>query len=98
MLILSSPHPPTLQALLRGSLRKAFGGLDLWLLGLGIVIASGWAQLTGSAAQQYAGPSIIISYLVSGVAALLSGACYAELCTEYPVSGGAFSYILVSTR
>jgi hypothetical protein len=55
MLILSSPHPPTLQALLRGSLRKAFGGLDLWLLGLGIVIASGWAQLTGSAAQQYAG-------------------------------------------
>jgi hypothetical protein len=43
-------------------------------------------------------PSIIISYLVSGVAALLSGACYAELCTEYPVSGGAFSYILVSTR
>lgn len=44
-----------LQALLRGSLRKAFGGLDLWLLGLGIVIASGWAQLTGTAAQEYAG-------------------------------------------
>jgi hypothetical protein len=43
------------QAVLRGSLRKAFGGLDLLLLGLGIVIGSGWAQLTGSAAQQYAG-------------------------------------------
>ncbi|KAI3435769.1 hypothetical protein D9Q98_001827 [Chlorella vulgaris] len=84
------------EAVLRGSLRKAFGGLDLLLLGLGIVIGSGWAQLTGSAAQQYAGPAIVISYLVAGLTALLSGTCYAELCTEYPVSGGAFSYVLVT--
>jgi hypothetical protein len=45
----------TMQALLRGSLRKAFGGIDLWLLGLGIVVGGGWAQLTGVVAQQYAG-------------------------------------------
>ena len=43
------------QALLRGSLRKAFGGFDLLFLGLGIVIGSGWAQLTGMAAQTFAG-------------------------------------------
>ena len=40
-------------------------------------------------------PAVIISYLVSGLAALLAAACYAELCVEYPVSGGAFSYIMV---
>ena len=44
-----------LQALLRGNLQKAFGGYDLLLLGLGIVIGSGWAQLTGYAAVAVAG-------------------------------------------
>ena len=46
---------PALQALVRGSMRKAIGGWDLLFLGLGIVIGSGWAQLTGMAAQHYAG-------------------------------------------
>ena len=52
---LRRPAHLSAQALLRGSLRKAFGGFDLLCLGLGIVIGSGWAQLTGNAAQQYAG-------------------------------------------
>jgi len=57
----TSRHPPrpsaaaSLQALLRGSLRKAFGGFDLLCLGLGIVISSGWGQLSGEAACHYAG-------------------------------------------
>lgn len=85
-----------MQALLRGSLRKAFGAIDLWLLGLGIVVGGGWAQLTGVVAQQYAGASVVLSYLFGGVAMLLAAACFAELCIEYPVSGGAFSYVMVS--
>jgi amino acid transporter len=40
-------------------------------------------------------PAIIISYLLSGFAALLAAICYAELASEFPVSGGAFSYALV---
>ena len=52
---LPTPCRPNLQALLRGSMRKAFGGMDLWMLGLGLVVATGWATLSGSAAQQYAG-------------------------------------------
>ena len=42
-------------------------------------------------------PAVILSYLFSGVAALLTAACFAELCLEYPVSGGAFSYVMVSS-
>ncbi|KAL4429605.1 hypothetical protein ABPG77_008654 [Micractinium sp. CCAP 211/92] len=84
------------EALLRGSLRKAFNGFDLLMLGLGIVIGSGWAQLTGTAAQQYSGAAIFISYLFAGLAALLASACYSELCAEFPVSGGSFSYIMVT--
>lgn len=40
--------------MLRGSLRKAFGGFDVLCLGLGILIGSGWAQFTGTAGV-YAG-------------------------------------------
>lgn len=40
--------------MLRGSLRKAFGGFDILMLGCGIVIGSGWAQLMGTTAL-YAG-------------------------------------------
>lgn len=42
------------QAMLRGSLRKTFGGFDVLCLGLGILIGSGWAQFTGTAGV-YAG-------------------------------------------
>ena len=40
-------------------------------------------------------PSVIISYVVSGVAALCAAASFAELSSEYPVSGGAFSFVMV---
>lgn len=46
---------PALQALLRGSLRKAFNGFDLLCLGLGIVIGTGWGLLSGIAAETFAG-------------------------------------------
>ncbi len=53
-----APHPPSfappVQAMLRGSLRQAFGGFDILMLGCGIVIGSGWSQLMGMAAL-YAG-------------------------------------------
>lgn len=42
------------EAMMRGTLRKAFGAFDVVCLGLGVVIASGWAQLLGNAAL-YAG-------------------------------------------
>lgn len=36
-------------------MRKSFGGFSLWMLGIGLVVATGWATLSGSAAQAYAG-------------------------------------------
>ncbi|EFN53780.1 hypothetical protein CHLNCDRAFT_58448 [Chlorella variabilis] len=83
------------EAMLRGSLRKAFGGFDVLCLGLGILIGSGWAQFTGTAGV-YAGTAVIISVIIGGLTALISGACYAELCVEFPVSGGSFSYVMIT--
>ncbi|KAI7840220.1 hypothetical protein COHA_006002 [Chlorella ohadii] len=84
------------EALLRGSMRKAFGRFDLLMLGLGITVASGYAQLSGYAAQQYAGPAVIVSYVFSGVAAVVAACCFAELSQEFPVAGGAFSYVMAT--
>jgi APA family basic amino acid/polyamine antiporter len=84
------------EALLRGSMRKAFGGFDLLMLGLGITVASGYAQLTGYAAQEFAGPAVILSYMFSGMAALLAACCFAELSQEFPVAGGAFSFVMAT--
>lgn len=36
--------------------------------------------------------------IIGGLTALISGACYAELCVEFPVSGGSFSYVMVSYK
>ena len=65
---------PTARAsvVMRGSLRKAFSGFGLLMLGLGIVIGSGWAQLSGMAGQQYAG--------CAARAALTLGACRLIAC------------------
>lgn len=53
-------------------------------------------QLLGSAAKTYSGPGVIVSVLISGLAALLTGVCYGELAVEYPLSGAAFSYTMAS--
>lgn len=45
--------------------------------------------------RPYCRPSIVLSYVFSGIAAILAACCYAELCVEFPVAGGAFSYVMV---
>lgn len=41
-------------------------------------------------------PAVIVSYLVAGVAALLSALCYAEMAVSLPIAGGAFNYICIT--
>lgn len=52
--------------------------------------------LSGVAANQLAGPAVVLSYLLAGTAALLSALCYAEMAVSLPVAGGAFNYISIS--
>jgi APA family basic amino acid/polyamine antiporter len=41
-------------------------------------------------------PAVIISFIVSGVSALLSALCYSEYAAEFPLAGGAYNYISMS--
>lgn len=73
-------------------LRKSLSAFNLTTLGIGAVIGAGIFVLTGQAAAQYAGPAIVISFIISGMACLFAGLCYAEFASMIPISGSAYTY------
>src|SRR5512138_3627304 len=74
------------------SLKRALGPLNLTALGIGAVIGAGIFVLTGQAAAKYAGPAIVLSFVLAGVACALAGLCYAEFSAMIPISGSAYTY------
>lgn len=70
--------------------------LDLWSIGVGGTIGSGIFVLTGYIAHNYAGPSTMWSFAISGVAATCSGMAYAELAGRMPASGSTYVYTYVT--
>src|SRR5882762_11864560 len=79
-----------------GELKRTLGALNLVLLGIGCVIGTGIFVLTGRAAAQFAGPGIMISFVITGTLCALVALCYAELASAIPVSGSAYSYSYAS--
>jgi basic amino acid/polyamine antiporter, APA family len=74
------------------SLRRALGPLNLLTLGIGAVIGAGIFVITGQAAAQFAGPAIIISFVLAGIACAFAGLCYAEFASMIPIAGSAYTY------
>ncbi|WP_245537335.1 amino acid permease [Thiocystis violascens] len=75
-----------------GELRRVLGPLDLTLLGIGAIIGAGIFVLTGVAAATQAGPAIVLSYLVAGIACAFSALAYAELAASVGGCGSAYGY------
>jgi len=74
------------------SLRRALGAMNLTMLGIGAIIGAGIFVLTGTAAAQYAGPAIVLSFIVAGLGCLFAGLCYAEFAAMIPIAGSAYTY------
>ena len=74
------------------SLKRALGPINLTSLGIGAIIGAGIFVLTGHAAAQYAGPGIVYSFILSGLACAFAGLCYAEFASMIPLSGSAYTY------
>ncbi|GKV52992.1 hypothetical protein SLEP1_g59542, partial [Rubroshorea leprosula] len=68
-------------------MKKNLTWWDLIWFGIGAVIGVGVFFLTGLQAKEVAGPAIILSYVVSGISAMLSVFCYTEFAVEIPVAG-----------
>ncbi|HWG22164.1 MAG TPA: amino acid permease [Terracidiphilus sp.] len=74
------------------SLKRALGPINLITLGIGAIIGAGIFVLTGTAAAQFAGPAIVISYIIAGVGCVFAGLCYAEFASMLPIAGSAYTY------
>lgn len=79
---------------LRGEaqLKRVLDARHLLMLGVGAVIGAGIFVLTGQAAAAHAGPAVMLSFVIAGIACALAGLCYAEFAAMMPVSGSAYSY------
>src|SRR5258708_23898697 len=75
-----------------GALRRSLGPWHLMALGIGSIIGTGIFVLTGTAASQNAGPSLVLSMIISAVGCAFSGLCYAEFAAMVPVAGSAYTY------
>ena len=74
------------------TLKRALGALNLTMLGIGAIIGAGIFVLTGTAAAQYAGPAIVLSFVLAGTGCLFAGLCYAEFAAMIPIAGSAYTY------
>lgn len=73
-------------------LRRTLGRFNLIMLGVGGIIGAGIFVLTGQAAANYAGPAIILSFIIAGIACGFAGLCYAEFASMIPIAGSAYTY------
>jgi APA family basic amino acid/polyamine antiporter len=74
------------------ALRRSLSAWDLTLLGIGAIIGTGIFVLTGTAAANQAGPAIMMSYLIAGMACGFAALCYAEFASMIPIAGSAYTY------
>lgn len=79
-----------------GGLVRRLGWVDLLLVGIGVIVGGGIFIVTGTAAAQFAGPAITLSFLLAALGCALAGLCYAELAAALPVQGGAYGYCFVT--
>jgi APA family basic amino acid/polyamine antiporter len=75
-----------------GGFKRSLTALNLTTLGIGAIIGAGIFVLTGQAAAQYAGPGIVLSFIISGLACGFAGLCYAEFASMIPIAGSAYTY------
>ncbi|MCG5215677.1 amino acid permease [Streptosporangium soli] len=68
---------------------------DLVVLGLGVMIGAGIFSIAGRQAAAVAGPGVVLSFMIAGIASLLAALCYAELSSTMPTSGSAYTYTYV---
>src|SRR5256712_2658566 len=73
------------------SLKRTLGPFQLTALGVGAVIGAGIFVLSGLGAH-YAGPGLMLSFVLSGFGCALAGLCYAEFAAMIPLAGSAYTY------
>lgn len=79
------------------SLRRTLGPINVTLLGIGAIIGAGifatvGTAAAGDAARPGAGPSLMLSFVITAVVCAFTALCYAEMAAMVPISGSAYTY------
>jgi len=75
---------------------KALGAMDVVFLGVGIIVGTGIFVLPGVAAAQYAGPALMLSFVLASIACGFVSLLYSELASTLPVAGSSYAYAYAS--
>src|SRR5438067_8984993 len=74
------------------SLKRVLGATNLTALGIGAIIGTGIFVLTGTVAAQNAGPAVVLSFVLAGIASVFAALCYSEFASLVPMAGSAYTY------
>jgi APA family basic amino acid/polyamine antiporter len=80
------------EAMTDTSLHRALGPVNLTALGVGAIIGTGIFVLTGTVAAQNAGPAVVLSFILAGIASIFAALCYSEFASLVPMAGSAYTY------
>jgi basic amino acid/polyamine antiporter, APA family len=86
---LEDPNPVVTE---EHELERTLGPVHLTMIGIGAIIGAGIFVITGQVAADYAGPAVLLSFVVAGLGCVFAGLCYAEFASMIPVSGSAYTY------
>ena len=73
-------------------LDRRLGPLALTGLGIGATIGTGLYVQTGFVAKEFAGPSLMLSFVIAAIGCGFAALCYSELASMVPVAGSAYTY------
>lgn len=77
-------------------LKRALTATNLIFIGIGCIVGTGIFVITGTAAAQYAGPALSISFIISALVCMFVALCYTEFASMIPISGSAYSYAYIT--
>ena len=75
-----------------GKLDRSLELSDLLAIGIGGTVGSGIFVTAGLIAHCYAGPAVVLSWIIGGIVCAVSGISYAEMSARLPSAGSTYAF------